>query len=183
MTIESTTADPANRPGRYRRRGPLVALAVVIATVAAACSPTPNGFDIALGGTIPLPTIQTDTTPVIVGDVLGCQLGYTPPGVSIVGASATVPGVNVEWTGVITVPNVKVNLPAITAVLPALSICGNTGAGIPINLPPLSVVATGQLNLATSQLVLKGVVISTHIDLFGMVIPIDIPLDTITVQL
>ena len=48
---------------------------------------------------------------------------------------------------------------------------------------PLSVVATGQLNLATSQLVLKGVVISTHIDLFGMVIPIDIPLDTITVQL
>ena len=66
---------------------------------------------------------------------------------------------------------------------PALEHGGNTGAGIPINLPPLSVVATGQLNLATSQLMLKGVVISTHIDLFGMVIPIDIPLDTITVQL
>ncbi len=183
MNTETTRDDtPATR--RRRRRGPIVAVAVALAFVAAACSPSPNGgIDIALGGTIALPPITTDQTPQTF-DFLGCPIGYTPPGVSITGATATIPGVNVQLSGVITVPNIQVHLPAIQAILPGVLICSNSGSGIPLNLPPVDVVVTGQLDLGTMQLRLQGLVITTYIDLFGLAsIPINIPLDTITVQL
>jgi hypothetical protein len=177
-----TTRDVSTR-GARRRRGPLVAVAVALAFVAAACTPAPNGgIDIAVGGTIPLPPIQTGQSAQTV-DVLGCHIGYTTPGVSITGASATIPGVNIQLSGVITVPNIKVHLPAIQLLLPGIVVCGQGGQGIPINFPPVNVTATGQLNLGTMQLVISGIVLSTHIDLFGFIIPIDIPVDPITVQL
>src|SRR5262245_60730688 len=83
-------------PSRRRRRGPIVAFAVVIAAFAGACTPSPGGgFDIAIGGTLPLPPIVAQPA-FQGGDVLGCQIGFNTPGLNITGATATIPGVNIN---------------------------------------------------------------------------------------
>lgn len=167
---------------RVRRRGPFVAIAVVIAAVAGACSPSPGGgFDIAIGGTLPLPPIIA--APAFQGgDVAGCQLGFNTPGLNITGATATIPGVNINpGAGTITVPNIQVNLPSIQVQLPAIVTCaGNLDLGT-ISLPA-NVTATGVLNLGTSQLTINATV-TIPFDIFGIPFPIVIPLSPIVVQI
>lgn len=167
---------------RVRRRGPFVALAVVIAAVAGACSPAPGGgFDIAIGGTLPLPPI-TAAPAFQGGDVLGCPIGFNTPGLNITGATATIPGININpEAGTITVPNIVVNLPAVQVQLPSLVTCfGNLDLG-GISLPA-NVVATGVLNLGTMQLTINATV-TIPFELFGIPLPIVIPLSPIVVQL
>jgi len=167
---------------RLTRRGPFVALAVVMAAFAGACSPAPNGgFDIAVGGTLPLPPI-TVAPAFQGGDVLGCQIGFNTPGLNITGATATIPAVNVNLgTGTITVPNIQLHLPAIQVQLPSLVTClGNLDLGT-VNLPA-DVAATGALNLATSQLTISATV-TIPFEILGAQFPITLPIGPIVVQL
>lgn len=165
-----------------RRRGPLVAIAVVIAAVGGACTPSPGGgFDIHVGGTIALPPIVA--APAFQGgDVLGCQIGFNTPGVNITGATATIPGINVNpGTGTIAVPNIQVHLPSIRVQLPSLVTClGNLDLGT-INLPA-HVAASGSLNLGTSRLTINATV-TIPFEILGVSFPIVIPVGPIVVQL
>ena len=176
--------DPTNQnPSRkVRRRGPVVALAVAISVVAGACTAGGGGgFDIAFGGTIALPPIVA--APAFQGgDLVGCQVGFNTPGLNITGATATIPGINVNLgAGTITVPNIQVNLPSIQVQLPSLVTClGNIDLGT-IALPA-SVLATGVLNLATSQLTINATV-TIPFSIFGFPVPIVIPLSPIVVQI
>ncbi len=167
---------------RTRRRGPFVALAVVVAAVGAACTPTAGGgFNIALGGTINLPPIVA--APAFQGgDVLGCRIGFNTPGIDITGATASIPGINVNpGAGTVTVPNIKVHLPSIKVQLPSLVTClGNLDLG---NIAlPLDVTATGVLNLASSQLTINAT-LSIPFEILGNSFPIVIPLSPIVVHL
>lgn len=175
LTTKPTTS-------RVRRRGPIVALVAVVATFAGACSPSPGGgFDIAIGGTLPLPPIVA--APAFQGgDVLGCQIGFNTPGLNITGATATIPGININpEAGTVSVPNIQVNLPAIQVQLPSIVTClGNIDLGT-INLPA-SVAATGSLNLGTSQLTITATV-TIPFEILGIAFPIQIPIGPIVVQL
>jgi hypothetical protein len=167
---------------RTRRRLPFVALAVVIAAVAGACTASPGGgFDIAIGGTLPLPAI-TSPPAFQGGSVLGCQLGFNTPGLNITGATATIPGININpGAGTVTIPNIQVNLPSIQVQLPSLVTClGNLDLGT-ISLPA-NVTATGVLNLGTSQLTINATV-TIPFSILGIPFPIVIPLSPIVVQL
>jgi hypothetical protein len=176
--------DRSNQPRTraMRRRGPFVALAVVIAAVAGACTPSPGGgVDIAVGGTIPLPTIAV--APAFQGgNVLGCQIGFNTPGLTIAGATATIPGININpGTATVTVPNIQVNLPAIQVHLPALVTClGTLNLGT-ISLPA-HVAATGSLNVATLRLTINATV-NIPFSILGVSLPISIPIGPIVVQL
>lgn len=169
-------------PRRLPRRGPLVALAAVVALVGGACSPAPGGgFDIAVGGTLPLPPIVV--APAFQGgDVLGCQIGFNTPGINITGATATIPAINVNpGAGTVGVPNIQVNLPAIQVSLPSLVTClGNLDLGT-ISLPA-SVAASGVLNLGAGQLVINATV-TIPFEILGQQFPINIPIGPIVVQL
>lgn len=139
---------------RARRRGPLVAFAATIAIVAGACAPNPSGgFDIAVGATVPLPPIVLDQGTHL-GDILGCSIDVEF-GVSVTGAVATIPAINVNpGAGTVSVP-VSVYLPAIHLQLPALGTClGSLGLG-GVTLPAhANIVST--LNLATMKLTISG---------------------------
>lgn len=177
-----TETKPDARTRRFRRRGPFVAVAVALAFVGAACSPSPSGgFDIAVGGTLPLPPIVA--APAFQGgDVLGCQIGFNTPGLNITGATASVPGININpEAGTITVPNIQVHLPSIQVQLPSLVTClGNLDLGS-ISLPA-DVTATGILNLGAMQLTINAT-ITIPFELLGIPLPIVIPLSPIVVQL
>ena len=139
---------------RARRRAPLVAFAATIAIVAGACAPNPNGgFDIAIGATVPLPPIVLNQGTHL-GDILGCSIDVEF-GVSVVGAVATIPAINVNPdAGTVSVP-VSVYLPAINLQLPTLGSClGQIGLG-GITLPANATVVS-TLNLATMQLSIQG---------------------------
>ncbi len=165
-----------------RRRGPIVALVVVLAAVAGACAPSSGGgFNIALGGTLPLPPIVA--APAFQGGtVLGCQIGFYTPGLNIVGATATIPGVNINpGAGTISVPNIQVNLPSIQVQLPSLVTClGNLNLGS-VSLPA-HVTASGVLNLGTSLLTISATV-TIPFQILGNSFPIVIPLSPIVIQI
>ena len=168
---------------RVRRRGPFVALAVVIAAFAGACTPSPGGgFDIAIGGTLPLPPITAE--PAFQGGDLfpGCPVGYNTPGLYITGATVTIPGVNINpGAGTITVANIVVHLPSIRIQLPEIVTCiGNIDPGI-LELPPSDVVATGVLNVATGQLTINAT-LTIQFSILGFPLPIVIPLDPMVIQ-
>ena len=164
-----------------RRRAPFVALVVVMAAVVGACTPAGGGFNIALGGTLPLPPI-TAAPAFQGGNVLGCPIGFNTPGLNIVGATATIPGINIDpGAGTITVPNIQVNLPSIQISLPSLQVCASTVSLGNINLPA-SAVATGVLNLGTMQLTINATV-TIPIVILGVTFPVVIPLSPIVVQL
>lgn len=167
---------------RVRRRGPVVALAVALAMVAGACAPSSGGgFNIAIGGTLPLPPIVS--APAFQGgNVLGCQIGFNTPGLNITGATASIPGININpGAGTITVPNIQLNMPSISIKLPSIVTCnGNLALGT-INLPA-NVLATGVLNLGTSQLTINATV-TIPFTILGTSFPIVIPLSPIVVRL
>ncbi len=168
-------------PRRARRRGPVIALIVAFAAVSGACTASGGGFNIAIGGTLPLPPIVAAPA-VQGGDILGCQIGFLTPSVNITGATATIPSVNINpGAGTITVPNIKVNLPSIQVQLPGIASCfGNLTLGT-ISLPA-SVNATGVLNLATSKLTINATV-TIPFSILGIPLPIVIPLSPIVVAI
>jgi hypothetical protein len=176
--------DPTSQTAarRLRRRSPIVALAVVLTAVAAACSPAPGGgFNIAIGGTIPLPPIVS--APAFQGgNVLGCPIGFNTPGINITGATAKIPGINVNpGAGTVSIPNIEVNLPSIQVQLPAIVTClGTLNLGT-IKLPA-HVVASGVLNLGTGQLTINANV-EIPFSILGISFPINIPIGPIVVGL
>jgi hypothetical protein len=176
------TIQETNTPvRRLRRRRLLVSLAVGLTAIAAACSPTAGGFNIAIGGTLPLPPIVL--APAFQGgDVLGCQIGFNTPGINITGATVTIPGINVNLgSGTVSVPNIGVNLPSIQVHLPSLVTClGNLDLGT-ISLPA-HVVANGVLNIATSKLTINATV-TIPFSILGISLPIVIPIGPISVSL
>ena len=120
-TPESTSTAPATVRTRHRR-GPLVAIAVVLALFGAACTPSPDdpgSIDIPFGPiTVPLPPIGAVPPPVTV-DLILCQVGYVPPAITIRNATVTIPGLRINPnTTEVGVPNVSVNLPQNNLHLP-----------------------------------------------------------------
>lgn len=167
---------------RVLRRTPIVAFVAVITAFAAACSPAPGGgFNIAIGGTIPLPPIVVQPA-FQGGSVLGCNIGFNTPGINITGATATIPGINVNpGAGTVSVPNITVNLPAIQVQLPSLVVCGGSVNLGTITLPA-HVAASGSLNLSTMQLTINATV-TIPITILGVTFPINIPIGPIVVGL
>jgi hypothetical protein len=165
-----------------RRRGPFIALAVVLAAITGACTPASGGgFNIAIGGTLPLPPIVV--APAFQGgNVLGCPVGFKTPGLNITGATVKIPGVNVNpGAGTVSVPNIQVNLPSIQVQLPSLVVCGGTLNLGTINLPA-KVAATGVLNLGAGTLTINAT-ITIPFQILGTSFPINIPIGPIVVQL
>lgn len=137
-----------------RRRGPLVALAATVAIIAGACAPSSGGgFDIAVGATVPLPPIVLNQGTHL-GNILNCSIDVEF-GVSIVGASAKIPAINVNpGAGTVSVP-VAVKLPAINLQLPRLVTCLGSGGLGGVTLPATAnVVST--LHLSTMRLDING---------------------------
>lgn len=153
--------------GRGRRlRAPLLAAAVVIAFVGAACAPPsppagPGGIDVAFGPlTVPLPPIEL--RPPATQIPLGiCTATYQAPGVRIVGATVTIPGIRVDPNQpIITVPNVLVNIPQlrIPTSTVALSCLGLPPVTVQIDLivPSQVFVRAATLNLAARTITLTN---------------------------
>ena len=101
--MQTQTSQPTSRS--VRRRGPFVALAVVIAAFAGACAP-------ASGGGFNTPGIN----------ITGATV--TIPGINVN------PG-----AGTVSVPNIQVNLPSIQVQLPSLVVCSGVLNLGTINLP------------------------------------------------
>ena len=85
MTSTPTPGTASTAPATVRtrhRRGPLVAIAVVLALFGAACTPSPDdpgSIDIPFGPiTVPLPPIGAVPPPVTV-DLILCQVERRPP--------------------------------------------------------------------------------------------------------
>jgi hypothetical protein len=174
-------AEHLNQPARRaRRRGRFVAFTIALAAVAAACTTAGGSFNIAIGGTINLPTITAP--PAFQGvDVFGCQIGFETPGLTIRGATATIPGVNINpGAGTITIPNIQLNLPAVQVQLPSLVACGSSLNLGTISLPA-RVTATGVLQVATLDLTISATV-TIPFSILGVSFPIVIPLNPITVH-
>ncbi|HOT78965.1 MAG TPA: hypothetical protein PKY13_03210 [Microthrixaceae bacterium] len=153
----------APTPTARRLRGPLVGLVASFALIGGACAPqTPpaggGGIGIDFGPlTIPLPpiTIRPPATTIPVGI---CNIGYQPPGVQIIGATVTIPGVRVDPNNpIITVPNVVVNIPQLRLPLSTVGLnCGliNLTTQVDLLLPSTVVVKAATLNIAARTITL-----------------------------
>jgi hypothetical protein len=114
---DRSTSGGRSRRGVRRRIFAVAAVAMTLAFVGSACAPPspdagPGGIDINFGPlTIPLPPIEI--RPPATKIPLGlCDATYQAPGVRIVGATVTIPGIRVDPNQpIITVPNVRVNIP------------------------------------------------------------------------
>lgn len=126
-------------PGRTRGRrwrGPLVGVLLTASFVAGACAPqSPPAGPGGIGGTfgpltIPLPPIEL-RPPATNIPVLFCNIGYQPPGVRIVGATVTIPGIRIDPNQpIVSVPNVLVTFPQLRVPLSTITVsCG------PLSLP------------------------------------------------
>ncbi len=196
-TPETTSTAPATVRTRHRR-GPLVAIAVVLALFGAACTPSPDdpgSIDIPFGPiTVPLPPIGAVPPPVTV-DLILCQVGYVPPAITIRNATVTIPGLRINPnTTEVGVPNVSVNLPQNNLHLPGayLSCLGLGGATeVALVIPAQVHVRSAMLNLQTGVLSLNNPTITVTgvgVNLFGLGLivpmpPFPIQLPTITVPL
>ena len=100
--------------------------------------------------TIPLPPIEI--RPPATTIPLGlCNIGYQPPGVRIVGATVTIPGIRVDPSQpIITVPNVVVNIPQLRVPLSTVTLnCGLVSIPTQVDLiiPSTVLVRAATLNL------------------------------------
>lgn len=117
--MHTTPLGPSTGRRPRRLRGPVVALALVVAMVAGACAPPSppaggGGIDIPFGPlTVPLPPIEVrpPATDIPLGP---CSVTYRPPGIRIEDATLTIPRVRIDPDKpVITVPNVVLTIPAL----------------------------------------------------------------------
>lgn len=149
---------------RLARRGPLVAVAMVVALAGAACAPPsgpagPGGIDVNFGPlTIPLPPIEV--RPPATTIPLGiCNIGYQPPGVQIVGATVTIPGIRVDPNQpIITVPNVVVTIPQLRIPLSTVGLqCGllQLTTQVDLIIPSTVVIKAATLNLNARTITLQ----------------------------
>lgn len=99
-----------------------------VVSFAGACAPATHpvgggGIDINFGPiTIPLPPIEV--RPPATTIPLGvCNIAYQPPGVKIVGATVTIPGIRIDpGNPIITEPNVVVNIPQLRIPLSTVTL-------------------------------------------------------------
>ena len=145
--LTSTGNEPAapHRAGARTKRGrPRLAAVAVIAAlsvIGAGCAaPSPpaggGGIDVDLGPlTIPLPPIEIRPPATTIPLAL-CNIGYQPPGVRLVGATVTIPRVRVDPSRpVITVPDVRVNIPQARFILSTLTLqCGLLSVPVQVDL-------------------------------------------------
>jgi hypothetical protein len=117
--MTSHTDSQGSAPTRRRRmRAPIIAVVAMFSVLGGvACAPPSppagaGGVEIDFGPlTIPLPPIEIRPPATTVPLGL-CSASYQPPGVKIVGATVTIPKVRIDPNNpIITVPNVKVNIP------------------------------------------------------------------------
>ena len=151
----ATIPSPTPPPGA-RRRGPLVVAVAVLACLVAACAPPSppaggGGIDVEFGPvTIPLPPIEVRAPATTIPLGL-CNVGYQPPGVRIVGATVTIPGIRVDPNRpIVTVPNVRVNIPQLRVPLSTVTLsCGPLSVPVQVDLivPSSVLVRAATLNL------------------------------------
>ncbi len=153
-------------PMRARRGGPrlvAVAMIAVLGVVGAGCAaPSPpaggGGIDVDLGPlTIPLPPIEIRPPATTIPLAL-CNIGYQPPGVRLVGATVTIPRVRIDPSRpVITVPDVRVNIPQARFILSTLTLqCGLLSVPVQVDLiiPSSVLVRAATLNLEARTITL-----------------------------
>lgn len=155
-TVAATIPSPSPPPGTHRRRGPLVVAVTVLACLVAACAPPsppagPGGIDVEFGPvTIPLPPIEVRAPATTIPLGL-CNIGYQPPGVRIVGATVTVPGIRVDPNQpIVTVPDVRVNIPQLRIPLSTITLqCGLLSVPVQVDLiiPSSVLIRAATLNL------------------------------------
>ncbi len=147
-----------------RLRGPLVAIAAVLA-LASACAPqTPpvggGGIGIDFGPlTIPLPPIEVRPPATTIPLPL-CNVAYQPPGVKIVGATVTIPGIRIDPANpIVTVPNIVVNIPQLR--IPASTVTLSC-LGIPVATvqPDVIIPSTVLIKAATLNLSARTITIT-----------------------
>ena len=137
---------------------------MVLALAGAACAPPsapagPGGIDVNFGPlTIPLPPIEV--RPPATTIPLGiCNIGYQPPGVQIVGATVTIPGIRVDPNQpIITVPNVVVTIPQLRIPLSTVGLsCGllQLTTQVDLIIPSTVVVKAATLNLNARTITLQ----------------------------
>jgi hypothetical protein len=110
-------------------RAPIVALTAMVALFGGvACAPQSppaggGGIEIDFGPlTIPLPPIEIRPPAQTINLGL-CSATYRPPGVRIEGATVTIPKVRIDPNNpIITVPNVKVNIPKLRVPLSTVTL-------------------------------------------------------------
>lgn len=156
----------AQRPATRRLRAPIVAMVALISVIGGACAPQSppaggGGIDVNFGPlTIPLPPIEI-RPPATTIPVLGglCNIGYQPPGVRIVGATVTIPGIRVDPNNpIITVPNVVVNIPQLRVPLSTIRVqCGFLDLPVQVDLilPSSVLVRAATLNLNARTITLS----------------------------
>ena len=161
--------DRERTPARRRRRTAslVVALTLVMALAGGACaapSPPagPGGPTITFGPlTIPLPPIQV-RPPATSIPLLGglCNIPYQGPGVAIIGATVTVPAVQIDPSlTVFTVPNVVVRIPQLRIPLSTVGlVCGplNLSAQVDLIIPSTVLVRAATLNLTARTITLQN---------------------------
>ena len=147
------------------RRGPLVVAVAALAALVAACAPPsppagPGGIDVNFGPvTIPLPPIEV-RAPATNIPLAICNIAYRPPGVNIVGATVTIPGIRVDPNQpIITVPNVVVRIPQLRVPLSTVTLaCGPLRLPVQVDLiiPSTVVVRAATLNLNARTITLQN---------------------------
>ena len=125
-TTESTEVAPRRKS---MKRAPLVAAVALISMFGGvACAPPSppaggGGLEIEFGPlVIPLPPIEIRPAAQTVNLGL-CSTSYRPPGIRIEGATVTIPKVRIDPNNpIITVPNVKVNIPKLRVPLSTVTL-------------------------------------------------------------
>lgn len=141
-------------------------IAAVAALAGPACAPqTPpaggGGVAVDFGPlTIPLPPFEI-RPPATTIPVLGlCNVGFQPPGIRITNATVTIPGIRIDPSNpIITVPNVRVNIPGLRAPVASLNLqCGPIVVPVTVEviLPSAVSVQAVTLNLAARTITLTS---------------------------
>ena len=141
----------------------MVVLATAIAVVAGACAtPTPpaggGGIAFDFGPlTIPLPPIEIRPPASTIPFGL-CDVAYQPPGVNIIGATVTIPGIRIDPSfTIITVPNVVVTIPQLRIPLSTVTLaCGLLSLPVQVDLiiPSSVFIRAATLNLTARTITL-----------------------------
>lgn len=149
---------------RRRLRGLVLGLVASLSLIAGSCAePTPpsgGGVTIAFGPlTVPLPPIEV-RAPATVIDLGLCSVVYQPPGVQVLGATVTIPAIQIDPAAAqVTVPSVQVRIPNLRVPLSTIN-AQCLGLGTPplqadLIIPSTVVVKAATLNLAARTITLN----------------------------